>query len=63
MTEQNDICAQAVGTAIERVKYYIQKIAENPVAGTQTGDVLDDVLHPAVFCGLQNVGRNRVFVA
>lgn len=44
MTEQNDTCTLTEETAIRRVKYYIQRIAENPVAGTQTGDVLDDVL-------------------
>ena len=31
-------------TAIQRVKHYIRTIAENPIAGTRTGDVLDDVL-------------------
>ena len=44
MTEQNNTCTLTEETAIRRVKYYIQRIAENPVSGTQTGAVLDDVL-------------------
>ena len=31
-------------SAMERVNYYIHKIAENSFAGTKTGAVLDDVL-------------------
>lgn len=44
MAERNNACAMMEESAMERVKYYIQKIAENSFAGTRTGAVLDDVL-------------------
>ncbi len=44
MTERNNTCTMTEQTVIRRVRYYIQKIAENPVAGTPTGAVLEDAL-------------------
>ena len=44
MTERNNACAMTEESAMERVNYYIHKIAENSFAGTRTGAVLDDVL-------------------
>ena len=44
MTERNNACAMMEESAMERVNYYIHKIAENSFAGTRTGAVLDDVL-------------------
>ena len=44
MTERNNACTMMEESAMERVNYYIHKIAENSFAGTKTGAVLDDVL-------------------
>ena len=44
MTERNNACTMMEESAMERVNYYIHKIAENSFAGTRTGAVLDDVL-------------------
>lgn len=44
MTERNNACTMMEESAVERVKYYMHKIAENSFAGTGTGAVLDDVL-------------------
>ncbi len=44
MSEQMDACTVLIESAMERVKYYIRKITENPIAGTRTGAVLDDAL-------------------
>ena len=44
MSERMMSCAVTAESAMERVKYYICKIAENNYAGTRTGAVLDDLL-------------------
>lgn len=44
MTERNNACTMMEESAVERVRYYMHKIAENSFAGTGTGAVLDDVL-------------------
>lgn len=44
MTQRNHICAMTEEGMLSRVKHYIRTIAANPVAGTPTGEVLEDVL-------------------
>ena len=44
MTQRNNTCTMDKDAVLQRVRYYIQTIAENPVAGTPTGDVLEDTL-------------------
>lgn len=44
MSERMMACAVSAESAMERVKFYICKIAENNLAGTKTGAVLDDLL-------------------
>jgi len=44
VTERNITCAMTEEAVLRKVRHYIRTIAENPMAGTQTGDVLEDVL-------------------
>ena len=45
MTERNLTCTMTEEAVLRKVKAYIRTIAENPMTGTQTGDVLEDVLN------------------
>jgi len=47
VTQRNNTCTMRQEDALQRVGYYIQKIAENPVSGTPTGEVLEDALGAA----------------